>query len=84
MAIEERDLMFHPRQYRAIAGVIDRLDVYARCMNLTGHGHPIRLVNKCHLVTRLADLFCLDNNPAFDREAFYDACGLEQEERYLG
>lgn len=70
-------------QRAALANVIDRLDVFVKHVNLTGHRRPIRLVNKCHLVTHLADLFCLDN-PTFDREAFYDACGLEQEERYLG
>ena len=80
---EEGDLMFHPRQYRAIAETIDRLDVYARCVNLTGHHRPLRLVNKCHLVTHLADIFSA-GDPTFHREAFYDACGLTQEERYLG
>lgn len=77
------ELFFNAKQYRAIAEVIDRLDVYVKHVNLTGHHRPLRLVNKCHLVTHLADLFACDNL-AFDREAFYDACGLTQEERYLG
>ena len=70
-------------QRAAIANVVDRLDVYAKCVNLTGHHRPLRLVNKCHLVTHLADIFSI-GDPTFDREAFYDTCGLLQEERYLG
>jgi len=71
-----------PTQVAAIAEVVDLLDVYAKHLNLTGHQRAIRMVNKCHLVTHLADLFYI--NRTFEREAFYDACGLTQEERYLG
>jgi len=70
-------------QRASLANVIDRLDVYVKHVNLTGHHRPLRLVNKCHLVTHLADIFSA-GDPTFHREAFYDACGLEQEERYLG
>lgn len=70
-------------QRAALANVIDRLDVFVKHVNLTGHHRPLLLVNKTHLVTHLADIFSV-GDPTFHREAFYDACGLTQEERYLG
>lgn len=79
---------FTPSQREAIAEVIDRLDVYNHDMTLryehrTEPPRRVRVVNKCHLVTHLADILSI-GDPTFDREEFYDACGLAQEERYLG
>jgi len=70
-------------QRAAIAEVIDKLEVYKRVTNIPGYYREREVVNKTHLVTHLADIFSI-GDPTFHREAFYDACGLGEEERYLG
>lgn len=70
-----------------IAEVVARLDVYNHTMSLpyparVGPPCKVRVVNKTHLVTHLADMLGL-GDPLFNRERFYDACGLSEEERYL-
>jgi len=80
--VGERDLMFHPRQYRAIAEIINRLDMYDHERDFYQEPHSrlmhiqtvVRVISKRHLVVHLGDLFALDNH-AFNREEFEAACG---------
>ena len=57
-----------------LAEVIAGLDVYNKCINLTGYSHPLKMVNKRHLVVHLGDLLAA-SDPTFNRERFEQTCG---------
>lgn len=68
--------MLTTRDYRAIAAIIDKVQLIAD-PSRTNAAHVVK-----YIVSDLADYFVGDN-PLFNRERFLTACGIEPEPEHL-